>query len=170
MGLRFKIALAWVVLQVLFFIGWSGYEQRRLRPGEGISIVVRVRPLDPRDYLSGQYFQFGYDFSRRSSFPQFLEAPEGGDIWAVLGPGQGENAGFYVPVRASVERPSDLARDEVAIHGHVARWRYDFGVEKYYVPEGTETPPLERLTVRLRVGADGSARIEEVYLDGKRWP
>jgi uncharacterized membrane-anchored protein len=170
MLLRYKIAMAWVGLQVLFFLGWSGFEHKRLRPGEGESVLVHVRPLDPRDYLRGQYFLLGYDFSRPNSFPNAPDVPEGGEVWAVLAPGQGDDLGFHVPVRASATPPTDLGAGEVALLGHAERWRYSFGVEEYFVPEGTETPRFEDLSVRLRIGGDGAARIEKVYLKGRPWP
>jgi uncharacterized membrane-anchored protein len=88
-----------------------------------------------------------------------------------LKPGQGDDLGFHVPARASTSRPTDLAAGEVALLGRADRWRYLFGVEEYFVPEGTETPPrMEDLTVRLRVGTDGGARIETVYNRGQPWP
>ncbi|MCO6456352.1 MAG: hypothetical protein J5I93_13720 [Pirellulaceae bacterium] len=51
-----------------------------------------------------------------------------------------------------------------------ARGGLEFGVERYFVPEGTETPSARDLTVQLRVGADHRPRIETVFLNGERWP
>ena len=167
MSHRAKVAAAWVVIQLAFFVGWASLEQARFEPGVGSSILVRVRPVDPRDLLRGQFMQLGYEFSRLD--PELLIGPRpspGSGIWVVLRP-DGE---FHVPERVQAEQPAGLPPGQVAIAGSVEGSRFVFGIERYFVPEGTETPDWEDLTVRLRVGRDGRPRIEEVYLSGVPWP
>ncbi len=167
MSRRAKVAAAWVVIQLAFFVGWASLEQARFEPGVGSSILVRVRPIDPRDLLRGQFMQLGYEFSLLG--PTLLTGPRpspGSGIWVVLRP-DGE---FHVPERVQAEQPVGLPPGQVAIGGRVEGRRFVFGIERYFVPEGTETPSWEDLTVRLRVGRDGRARIEEVYLRGVPWP
>jgi uncharacterized membrane-anchored protein len=94
------------------------------------------------------------------------ESNEGESVWVLLRP-EGD---FYVPDHAESTRPFDLPPGQVAIVGRRERWRTMFGVEKYFVPEGTETPSQRDTTVRLRVSADGLARIQQVLVRGKRWP
>ena len=94
--------------------------------------------------------------------PLFPDAP----VWVVLrreGP-------FHVPKRLALEPPAGLDSGEVALRGRARGFRYVFGVEQYFVPEGTETPAVSDLTVRLRVGRTGTARIEQVYVKGAAWP
>lgn len=162
--MRLKLAAAWIGLQVLFFAGWAGLEEMRLAPGEGRSILVRTVPVDPRDLLRGQYIRLAYEFS--TGWPTQAGFPDGAEVWAVLSL-QGE---FHGPRDFSERRPDGLAPGEVALRGRVERWRLRFGIEEYFVPEGTETPAARDLTVRLRVGNDGRARIEQVYVKGVPWP
>ena len=166
MSRRAKIAAAWVAIQLGFFVGWASLEQSRFAPDVGSSILVRVRPVDPRDLLRGQFLQLGYEFSRMDS--SLVASPRpgpGARVWVVLGP-EGD---FHVPERAQTEQPDGLIPGQVAITGRVDRGLFVFGIERYFVSEGTETPNWEDLTVRLRVGRDGRARIEEVYVVGVPW-
>jgi len=162
---RVKLAAGWVGVQLLFFVGWAVREQ--VRATSGPSIVVKVVPVDPRDLLRGQYLSLSYEFSRPwDSTAARLQIPSGAPVWVVL---RREGA-FHVPKRLSLERPAPPDPDEVALRGRARGARYVFGVEQYFVPEGTATPPVSDLTVRLRVGPTGTARIEQVYVKGAAWP
>jgi len=165
--LRLGVAALWVGLQLLFFIGWAMHEDGKLGEGVGRSILVRTVPVDPRDLLRGQYLRLAYEFSRANFSDVQATAPRGSEVWVVLG-SDGE---FHVPLRTELERPVLANPDEVAVRGRVDEWqRLEFGIEKYFVPEGTETPAANELTVRLRVGDDGVPRIETVYRNGVPWP
>lgn len=162
---RLKFAAGWVGLQLLFFVGWAGLEQHRVT--SGASILVKVVPVDPRDLLRGQYLRLAYEFSRPwdSTMAQ-VRIPAGAPVWVVLRP----EGTFYVPARLSLARPATLGPGEVALRGQARYGRFEFGVEQYFVPEGSETPPVSDLTVRLRVTASGTGRIEHVYVKGSPWP
>ena len=162
---RLKLAAGWVGVQLLFFAGWTVREQ--VRATSGPSILVKVVPVDPRDLLRGQYLRLGYQFSRAwDTTAARLQLPGGAPVWVVLrreGP-------FHVPIQLSLERPATLDSGDVALQGRAQGGRYVFGVEQYFVPEGTATPAVSDLTVRLRVGPTGTARIEQVYVKGVAWP
>jgi uncharacterized membrane-anchored protein len=165
--MRMKLAAAWVGIQLVFFVGWATVEEARLGEGVGASILVRVRPVDPRDLLRGQFMRLAYEFSWPDSSFVTSELPTAGaTVWVVMRP-DGE---FHVPSEALTQRPERVASGEVVLRGRVAPGRFLFGIERYFVPEGTETPDWQDLTVRLRVGRDGRPRIEEVYLEGAPWP
>ncbi len=165
MSLRWKLAVAWVGVQLLFFAGWAAVEQRRL--STGLSILVRTAPVDPRDLLRGQYLNLSYEFSRMPTLVDTGAAPRPGDgVWVVLPPA-GE---FHQPNGAFSRRPETLGPRDVAVVGRAERWRVMFGIEEYFVPEGSETPAPSDTTVRLRVGPDGKPRIEKVLVRGKPWP
>ena len=161
-----KLASIWVFLQAAFLAGWAASEEFRLSDGEGESILVRTAPVDPRDMLRGQYIRLGYEFNRMSQLTEQIRPEPGTTVWVVM-----QRADeFHEPVRAQLQRPPNLAPDQVAMRGRVGRWRIDFGVERYFVPEGTETPNQRDITVRLRVGDDGAPRIDTVYVRGIPWP
>jgi len=162
---RWQVAAVWVAVQVLFFAGWAAVEQRRHFTG-GV-ILVRTAPVDPRDLLSGQYMALSYEFSRGPGFRDLGREPkEGETVWVVL-----RSAGeFHVPAYYQFARPDRLMPGEAAIVGRREGWRNVFGIERYYVAEGTATPAQQDTTVRLRVGDDGGVRIEEVLVRGVPWP
>jgi uncharacterized membrane-anchored protein len=162
---RRNLAAAWVALQVCFFIGWAALEESRLRTGA--SILVKTAPVDPRDLLRGQYLALSYEFSRpRHLIPEYREAREGETVWVVLRP----EGVFHQPESYHAERPKRFEGGRIVVQGRREGWRVVYGIEKYFVPEGSETPAPARTTVRLRVGRDGDARIEQVLVDGKPWP
>jgi uncharacterized membrane-anchored protein len=162
--MRLHLTAAWVGVQLLFFVGWTTREH--MRATTGASILVRVVPVDPRDLLRGQYLNLGYEFSRSWNAAAVRPPTPNDAVWVVLRP----EGGLYVPVSASLTRPTALDSSEVVILGRVQRGIYVFGIEQYFVPEGTETPAVSDLTVRLRVAATGIARIEQVYVRGVPWP
>jgi uncharacterized membrane-anchored protein len=167
--MRWKLGAIWVGLQVAFFAAWAATEEARLGEGVGRSILVRTVPVDPRDLLRGQYLQLAYEFS---SVRRFASSAEGLDysrpVWVVLRP-EGD---FYIPTERLLQaRPENLDPQEVAIQGTAENpWRLLFGIEKFFVPEGTQLPNQRDITVRLRVGNDGKPRIEQVYVKGVPWP
>ena len=163
--MRWKLAAGWVLLQVLFFTGWAAVEQRRHAVGD--LILVKMAPVDPRDLLSGQYFALSYEFSRMPGFRDLARDPkEGETVWAVLR----REGIFHVPSYYESVQPLDLGPGEVAIVGRRQGWRTVYGVEKFFVPEGTPSPAWADTTVRLRLSADGQVRIHEVLVKGVPWP
>lgn len=167
MSNRLRIAAVWIALQVGFFAVWGLTEEKRLDTGEGESILVQTAPVDPRDLLRGQYMQLSYTFSRPGQYGDAIDAlPDGSEVWVVLAP----DGRFHVPNRASADRPALLAPGEVALLGRLEGWQIVFGIEMYFVQEGTPTPNQNDVTVRLRVGDDGYPRIEQIYVNDRPWP
>lgn len=163
--MRWKLAVLWVVAQVAFFGVWASVEQGRL--SSGYPIHVRTAPVDPRDLLRGQYLALSFEFSRAERFADTGQVPQPGDeVWTVLRP----EGGFHVPGAAYTRRPAILNPGEVVVVGRAERWRILYGIEQYFVPEGSPTPAQSDTTVRLRVGRDGKPRIETVLVQGKPWP
>jgi len=163
--MRWKAAVGWVAVHVVFFAAWAGVEEVRL--SSGYPIHVRTAPVDPRDLLRGQYLELSYDFSRVERLADTGRPPNPGDeVWFVLR-SEGE---YHVPEAAFARRPTEMGAGRVAIVGRADRWRILYGIEEYYVPEGSPTPARSETTVRLRVGKDGKTRIETVMVKGVPWP
>ena len=166
MDRRSKFAAIWVGLQLVFFVGWARMEEARQAEGVGHSVLVRTVPVDPRDVLRGQFIRLAYEFSSRNFQSAQSAGDEGDRVWVVLAP----DAEFHVPRRLELLRPTGLAIGEVALRGTLSRYdRILYGIERYFVAEGSETPDASDLTVRLRIGDDGRARIETLYVRGVAW-
>jgi uncharacterized membrane-anchored protein len=166
------------VLMTLALVGMVAKKQYTLNTGE--LIVLKTAPIDPRSLFRGDYVRLNYDISRLDSkqYPVLKELDHDATVYVTLKQ-QGE---FWQPVTVSTDYPDQLARGEVAIRGHVDRpWlrlgradrvRIKYGIESYFVPEGTGLE-LERMRnkrrVSLQVAVDrfGNAGIKAVLVDGK---
>ncbi len=139
-----------------YAIGWFGKDVR-----------IRTVPVDPRDLLYGDYVTLGYDISRLSPslWKDTARQPERGQpVYVVLKPGAD---GIAEPVAAYGSKPA-LQEGEVVMKGRIDHsWSKEvfvkYGVEKYYVPEGTGKSLEEkanRLIVHMKVAPWGQAKIE----------
>ncbi|GHS91093.1 hypothetical protein AGMMS49957_17840 [Synergistales bacterium] len=129
----------------------------------GEQALLRTRPVDPRDFLRGDYVRLEYDISDLSNYPEIIQSSGHGDIVYVTlkkdGDGVAEASG------ASLTPPGGgLWIKGVFSDG----WseRVDYGIGVYYVPEGTGWE-LENAIARFDVLADvriwrGKAVIKEL--------
>jgi len=163
---RTIFVIATIALQITFLRLWITRENLRIQPGHGKSIRVRTIPVDPRDLLRGQYIRLRYPFSDGD-----IEAPRDSRIWVTLREKTIDGTRFHEPYRYSKTKPKIERSDDVLIRGiFKTRDSLSFGIEKYFVPFGTDTPKVDSITVRLRIGNDYQPRIEKVYVNGRPWP
>jgi uncharacterized membrane-anchored protein len=149
----------------------------------GVDITLQTRPLDPRDFLRGDYVILGYDISSVPAGALAAEHPAGRDnpVFVKLGPNRD---GFYEAISVHAA-PVDVARPEVLIRGHVISGlncsrdgcafdrtlQVRYGIERYFVPEG-EGRKLEsarnqrKLTIVAAVAPTGRAAIKRLLIDG----
>jgi uncharacterized membrane-anchored protein len=163
-------AAAWIALQVVFLAAWAFLEESRFT--HGVSVLVQPEPVDPRDLLRGQYLELGYDFTRPWTRPDTVLPPDGAPVWVVLVEDDVPEpvTGFHRVTGWHEQPPEMLPPGAVLLRGRVDHGRCLFGVERYFVREGVETPSFEDTIVRLRVDEQGTARIEEVLVNGAPWP
>jgi uncharacterized membrane-anchored protein len=150
----------------------------------GTEIRLQTRPIDPRDFLRGDYVVLGYDISSvpADALKDEPSAGRGTPVFVKLAPNRD---GFYEAISVHAA-PVDVASPEVLIRGHVVsgvncgRDRCSFastlqvryGIERYFVPEG-EGRKLEsarnqrRLTIVAAVAPTGRAAIKRLLIDGE---
>ncbi|MFM2400403.1 MAG: hypothetical protein RL341_2560 [Pseudomonadota bacterium] len=169
----------WVViaLQVLWIAGMAASKEAHL--ARGPAVLLETRPVDPRDLLRGDYVILNYAISsiERSNIRGAVPADtHGKPVYVVLK--QGER--FHALAYASFEKPA-LQAGEVMLKGRAgqARWQrgpenqpedqrpigVDYGLERFYVAEGTGNPRGE-ITVQAVVDGSGNALIRNVLIDG----
>jgi uncharacterized membrane-anchored protein len=170
MSRKNKLLLLVVIIQVLFFIGWYCLEHNKLYNPESKTIMVKTVPVDPRDYLSGNYLTLRYEFNdlwRFKGKSRNIKEASGNEIYAVLK----KDGSWYVPDYVSLERP--LVRDDqVVIKGkYTGNFGFiEYGVEKYFINENTKEPKREdKVEVILIVGDDLTARIKSVMINGSEF-
>lgn len=166
-----------VLAQAVFLLSWAGYHEW-VRSGADV-ILVKGRPVDPRDLLRGDYMILGYEISvlpasvikadiGKSSFKI------GEEIWVLL-----EKRGAYHEIVAagreklSAGANQTLARATVTypgIGGTSGGTRVEYGIERFFVPEGKGTPRFQKMEVELSVSGAHRLYIRRVLLDGKAYP
>jgi uncharacterized membrane-anchored protein len=164
-----------VTAQAAFLLGWAGYHEF-LRQNAPV-ILLKGRPVDPRDLLRGDYMTMGYEINTPSISDAGVKSgtshPSGGDAWVLLE----KRDGYHVVAKASVERltPSPaqvLVRGTFGHNGRAAGQsiRIDYGIERYFVPEGKGSPQFKQVEVEVSVSPTHRLYIRRVLLDGKVYP
>jgi uncharacterized membrane-anchored protein len=170
--MKLKLLALVLALQCGWMLTTTFTQERVLRVGQ--LIMLETRPVDPRDLLRGDYVILNYKIS---DVPLSVFTPartnalaDGTSIYVALAP-MGTN-GFYEIIRASTE-PLGPVAGQVLMQGNSRHWwggsgsvRVEYGLERYYVREGTGNP-RGKLTVQAAVSKSGRATIKEVFVDGK---
>lgn len=162
------IGFLWVAIAVGMVIS----KQHTLRTGK--TVVLETVPVDPRDFLRGDYVVLRYKLStldlnqiksNKSNYGR------GENIYVELEP-----KGKFWEAVAVYDKKKDVV-DRVFMRGKV-KYCYDkklwvnYGIESYFVPEG-EGRDIEKkmrgnkssVTVEVIVDVAGSALIKKVYID-----
>lgn len=166
------LLLILVGLQAGFFLSWSIIEYSRLSDPKAQDILVKTMPVDPRDFISGNYFILHYKFNDHWRFkkrPKDIFRKRGGTtIYAVLE----KDGEYYVPSYITYNKPKKIKDDQVVIKGQKAkRSGLEYGIEKYFINEGTKEPHPRRdkIEALLTIGKDFSPRIKKLYVNGKEF-
>jgi uncharacterized membrane-anchored protein len=172
-------AIVVALLQIAFLSWMIAGRAMTLRNGQ--DVLLKVEPVDPRDLLRGDYVQLGYDISTVpakivENMPSDPQTVATGPIYVRISK---DADGFWRPVSASLGQPSATAprEGEIDIRGNVSsQWdddvlRVEYGIERFYLPEG-EGKAIER-DMRVRsfgivasIDADGTAQIKAL-MDGE---
>jgi uncharacterized membrane-anchored protein len=166
---RLIVIMAVVVLQGLVLLSWSAYHSIARAHGRVIRLETEV--FDPWDPLRGDFMVLNYristiDVSEAESIP-----PPGTFIWVRL-----KESGLYWKVAGYEPSPPDTEGDDVFVRGVVVNsrspdtLRVEYGIERYFVPEGKGTPGDGVITVDAVVLPSRDLRIKTVYLDGESYP
>jgi uncharacterized membrane-anchored protein len=175
-----RIALVAVALLQSLALAWMVFDRVSLLTN-GREIKAAVVPVDPRDIFRGDYVTLGYGFSTGAELALPEGARQGDTVFALL-----KNSGpaEWTLAAVSETKPDVSADGEVVLKGivefvrrgsqpgasTVGRLRY--GIERFYVPEGTgrdlETQVREkRIVAVLAVGGDGKVALKGLEADGK---
>ena len=167
--MNLKLFVGVLVLQTAWILGTTFVQERGLVSGTVVSL--ETQPVDPRDLLRGDYVTLSYkisDVALGAFSPARTNVPAPGTtIYVALEP----RGAFYEVARASTE-PIAPATDQVIIRGLSQAWwnsasvRVTYGLERYYVREGTGNP-RGKITVQAAIPASGRAQIKNVFVDGK---
>lgn len=170
------------VIQVVL-IGLMVVDRTRILR-DGVDVTLLTRPVDPRDFLRGDYVVLGYDISTvpAGALKGQPAAGKGATVFVKLAPSRD---GFHRAVSVHAE-PVAVTSPEVLIRGHVTdgancgparrafcdRLQVRYNIERYFVPEGDgkkleQVRNQRRLTVIAAVTPAGRAAIRRLSIDGK---
>lgn len=173
--MKTKLLIAVLALQAAWILGTTLVQERAL--AGGTVILLKTRPVDPRDLLRGDYIILNYDISdvALSAFspPRTNAPPLGEAVYVALEP-RGQ---FYEIAQAATAKFTP-GPGQVVLRGQSRPWwiapgqktvHVEYGLERYFVREGTGNP-RGQITVRVAVPASCQGRIKEVLLDGRPYP
>jgi uncharacterized membrane-anchored protein len=128
----------------------------------GDTVLLRVRPVDPRDLFRGDYVILSYELS---SAPWDLRASPGQTVYVSLEPeGDGRH---WQARRFSLEQPAT----DVFLRGTVARGnRVEYGIESHFVQEGEglkyeRAVGTRKLSARVAVAPNGKAVLQGLVIE-----
>jgi uncharacterized membrane-anchored protein len=147
----------------------------------GREVTLQTIPVDPRDFLRGDYVVLAYGISAVSD-GALSPATKGMPVFVKLEPG---TDGFYKMVSVYKE-PVPVTGNEILLRGRVdsgsscrdstrafcGSVNLHYGLEQYFVPQG-EGKEIEKarnqgkVAVVAAVTPDGRAAIKRLLLDGK---
>ncbi|KAB2665871.1 hypothetical protein F9K85_20650 [Brucella tritici] len=182
MTIRFKWLYVGATITALLQTGilYAGIEKRASVLRSGSEVTLQTEPFDPRDLMRGDYVVLGYEISSLSRKNIQGERPAGSQIvYVAVKPDADGIARFS---RASFVPLSELAAGEVQIRGEAAysifddpesNIRLNFGIERYYVPEGQgraieDSQRERRITAIVAVDPKGMPVIKALQEDGRQ--
>lgn len=177
---RYLVAIAIVLALVQIGVLASMILGRAAILRDGREVVLEVLPVDPRDLLRGEYVRLDYNisslpitlFEGLASDDAYLETEI---VHVRVSPGE---EGIWQPVAArfGAAPQAPVRADEVDIRGttfvrDVSRAQFiavDYGIERFYLPEGDGRALEENLrqrNFRMAVAVDdrGTAQIKAFY-------
>lgn len=169
---RKRLVILTVVLQVLLLIGLAGSFYVISAWGE--EVVLETRPIDPRDIFYGDYVVLHYDISEipLDQVHGFTTTGDMYERYAING-----NAVYVALIQDGDVYKAEGAYDtrkKAEANGMVIKGRLayqnsdsmtiDYGLERYYVPEGTGRAIEEEqeLKVKVSIAPWGQARINSL--------
>lgn len=153
-----------IILQVLFLFGLIGVKYYTL--SSGVPVLLKSAPTDPWDVFRGEYVMLEYDISWVNSENLDHEEAQNKDVYVVLEKGEKywDAAGIYL------DKPG-LAAGQVFIKGKInyydefrGQYKVLYGIESYYVEEGTGTglQQIRSFDAQVRIDRFGGAVIENI--------
>jgi uncharacterized membrane-anchored protein len=182
-GKKLLLAAVLLALAQIAFLSWIiAGRAAVLRNGQ--EVLLKVEPVDPRDFLRGDYVWLSYEIRNVAvklveNAPAGEFIPEDGPLFVRLGK---DPDGFWRARSATLGGPSakPAAPGEVDIRGAVsggwtlgpdASFSVSYSIDRYYVPEGEgraiETDMRERpFGILAAVASDGTPQIKAL-MDGE---
>lgn len=168
-----------VLLQVIFILGLVGFKEATLRFGK--EVTLQTVPVDPRDLFRGDFVILSYDISRirretedfrtrdnlRQGGSAYVWLTKKGEVWVASEVAGDPRSDWDVFIKGTVTG-TGIAR---LVGGRFnRRWiTLSYGIESYFVPEGTGKPIERARDVKAVVSVNGlgDAVLKSLIVDGE---
>ena len=184
-NIRNALLVLVVFLQVAFFVFFAVNEKAKQETGK--KIMLAVNPVDPRDYLSGNYFTVEYrDIGRINRCGGYYAElkdklqnnttsgkPNKREIFLLLHKPEGEDV-FKIKTCGLDANFKNKTENDVILKGKLYGNRSDrikYGIEKYFINENLEEPSRrEKVTALIAIDEKKhTARILKIFVNGEEW-
>lgn len=169
--------------QVVVLLGMTVLHGMPLVLGE--TVLLEVRPIDPRDWFRGDYVILSYDMNRvppggiegipeskDTSYGNPPRLPEEEAIYVSLEPAS--NGETYSAGKMSIHRPATGKYIRGTYHRNpYGPGRIEFsGIQSFYVPEGTgkayeDAARIGHLRAEIALTASGKAALRRLHIREK---
>ncbi len=154
----------------------------------GTEILLKIAPVDPKDYLRGDYVSFQYEISRVQTYyahgetlyngdTVYVTLQKNGKYWHVIGIEkiQPKNESVFIKGKITSGGLTPNTKKMVPIYNRVIfnqEYIVNYGIEQYYIPEGKGRNINLRFNASalIRVDDSGNSVIKRLYIDEKPWP
>lgn len=175
---RFLLAIALAVAAVQIGILSSMILGRASMLRSSQEVTLEVLPVDPRDLLRGDYVVLGYEISGLPAAlfeGQGTADPTERTVYVRLRPGE-DGTAEAIAARFGAPPSGEAQAGEVDIRGqtyvapdeHGSFVPVDYGIERFYLPEGEGRPIEDAIgerpfRMKVAVSEDGAAQIKAFY-------
>jgi uncharacterized membrane-anchored protein len=146
----------------------------------GTEVLLRIKPVDPRDPFRGDHLTFSYEISNLDSH-LFNYAPirDGDTVYVPLKQHVpfGQQGKYWTAV-FGVQKTKPIGEGEIFIRGKISnvygnRIHIIYGIEDYFIPEGAGqnfTFRNQEVAAKVSIDRNGNAVLKQIYVDDKPWP
>ena len=156
-----KWKLIWlVVILMVAFVTFNGVKnEAAIQSGKVIRLALA--PVDPRSMLQGDHVTLRYDISTLPG----TDLPANKKIKVILTPtseGTYEYGGHY-KIEGKWNKPYEPSDDDIMVNGLTySDHDVQYGIESFFIPEGTGQEFEDKTMAIVRVGENGNALLIEL--------
>ncbi len=175
-SIPFGVRVLAVLLVLTLALGYMIGERLKIL-ANGTEIILKTKPVDPRDFFRGHYARLRFDIAEAPTPPieQGLKNKRNDTIFVSLEKGED---GFWQAVSSHRAYPPKKA-GTIVIKGSIRSasplgLRVSYGIERYFAPKA-EALKLENLdrektevSVIARISKSGEAAISGLMINGKK--
>lgn len=188
---QIKFILA-VALQLLVIAGIIMFKVSIVTGGQ--EVLLKIKPVDPRDFLRGDYVTFQYDISDiplsyfsdpssiRNGDTVYVPIERTASPYRIAAYGVAKDSSFMGTSRKRIfikGKVADSSLGESDVRKGFIEFEYErkvhirYGIEEYFIPEGAGQNVNfweKEVGAKVAVDEEGRAVLKQLYVNGELWP